>query len=485
MVLDNILFGFSQALTVQNIIFCMIGALLGTLVGVLPGIGSNNTIALLLPTIFYLPFPSSVLMLISIYYGAQYGGSTSAILTKVAGEISSIPTIMEGHLLANKGKAGIALSAAAISSFIAGIINTILLCVFVSFMSELFLKIGPAEFVVLGVLSMSSSILLSDNNDKIIAIGILLSGFLLSLIGFDITTGDKRFTFGILELYDGLGIAVISIGLFGLSELFKRIVNRENNQNYKIHTLYLTKKEYKKVLPAAIRGTILGTIIGLVPNSSFLSSFASYIVEKSINKKEFGTGAIQGVAGPEAANNAGSQSTLLPVFMLGIPVNTSTALILGSLAINGFTPGTQFVSQIDSLFWIIIASMVIGNILLLILNMPLIRMWVKFLSIPHKYINCIILLTCCTGVYCLNGSLFEIFILFLFGLLGYSLFLHGLDAVPFITGFVLGQLVEDQLKRALAISKGNIDIFFSDVNVCIIAIFSIVLIIHNYLNKKE
>jgi len=468
MVLE-ILDHFGQFYTLSNVVYCAIGVLIGTLIGVIPGIGPSTALALLLPTTFYIPAPQSIIMMIGIYYGSQYGGSTTAILMKVAGEITSVPTIIEGNLLAKKGKAGSALTIAAISSFFAGIFTTFIIYFFVVYFSEFSLKLGPAEYVYLGVVGLIASIFLSNDNNHFMKIGLLCIGSLIGLIGLDPIIGTQRFTFNILSLYDGVGIAIVSIGIFGLSEVFRSTSQVNSHQVIeKIHTMYPTKEEIKRSIFPTFRGTIFGIFLGLFPGGTLLSSFVSYFFEKKFSKykKEFGSGAIEGVAGPESANNASSQSSLIPTLSLGIPINASTAMILGALTVYGLVPGPKFASQSNDLFLILISSMILGNIFLLLLNIPLVSIWIKVLSIPKKYFKFIILFACLFGVFNINQSYFEILLILFFGLFGWFMISNNLDCVPIIMGFLLTPMIEEQFRRAMMMSKGNLDIFWnSEINI--------------------
>lgn len=467
MVLE-ILDHFSQFYTLSNIIYCAIGVLMGTLVGVVPGIGPSTALALLLPTTFYIPAPQSIIMMIGVYYGSQYGGSTTAILMKVAGEVTSVPTIIEGNLLAKKGKAGSALTIAAMSSFFAGIVTTFIIYFFVMYFSEFSLKLGPAEYVCLGILGLTGSVFLSGDKNYFVNIGLLCIGSLIGLIGLDPIFGTQRFTFNILSLYDGVGVIIVSVGIFGLSEVF-RSTSQANSQQVieKIYTMYPTKEEIKRSIPSTLRGTFFGIFLGLFPGGTLLSSFVSYFFEKKFSKykSEFGSGAIEGVAGPESANNASSQSSLIPTLSLGIPINASTAMILGALTVYGLVPGPKFASQSNDLFLILISSMILGNVFLLVLNIPLVSIWIKILSLPKKYFNFIILFACLLGVFNINQSYFEILLIVLFGLLGLFMINNNLDCVPIVMGFLLTPMIEEQFRRAMMMSKGNLDIFWnSEIN---------------------
>ena len=474
----EILDHFSQFYTLSNVIYCAIGVLIGTLIGVIPGIGPSTALALLLPVTFYIPAPQSIIMMIGIYYGSQYGGSTTAILMKVAGEVTSIPTIIEGNLLAKKGRAGPALTIAATSSFFAGIVTTFIIYFFVIHFSEFSLKLGPSEYVGLGIIGLIGSLFLSNDKNYFVNVGLLCIGSLIGFIGLDPIIGNQRFTFNILKLYDGIGIIIVSIGIFGLSEVFRSNSFRKNEEIVeKIYTMYPNKDEIKRSVYPTIRGTFAGLFLGLFPGGTLLSSFVSYFFEKKFSKykNEFGSGAIEGVAGPESANNASSQSSLIPTLSLGIPINASTAMILGALTIYGFVPGPKFTSHSNELFLVLISSMLLGNLFLLFLNIPLVSIWIKVLFLSKKYFNFLILFACLLGVFNIGQSYFEIFLIVIFGLFGFFIMNNNLDCVPLIMGFLLTPMIEEQFRRAMMMSKGNLDIFWnSEINIFLIIGLSIV-----------
>lgn len=474
--------GLIIAATFQNLVFCVAGIILGTAAGVLPGIGSSTVLAIILPFVAYLPFPASIVMMLAVYYGCQYGGSTTAILTKVAGEVSSIPTIFEGHLLALKGQAGTALSIAALASFAAGIVSVFVIVSSSLILAELFLYFGPWEFVLIGIVSMIAAVCLSSSRSFLMGSASLLIGSLFGLIGFDITTGERRFTFNQLELYDGIGIAIFCLGMFGLVETFKvRYKLPIIDSNFKL--LPSSQSLNQSVMPM-LRGTAIGSIMGLLPGSAFLSSFVSYMIEKKLDKKkQFGNGAIAGVAGPESANNASAQVSFVPPIIFGIPINGSTALILSACVLSGIVPGTNFIKNETSVFWILTASMLIGNLFLLLVNLPLVKFWILLLKTPPKILNFFILSLCCFGAYWTNQSYFEILLMLAIAILSYFFFLAKIDTVPAVTGFVLAPAVEDNLRRALSINDGNIlSFFYSGMNVVICIIF--VYLIYLYSKNK-
>jgi len=467
--LSSLIWGLEQAVSLENIIYCFVGVFLGTVVGVIPGLGPGTTLAILLPSTFYLPVTGSIIMMSGVYYGAQYGGSTTAILMKVAGEGTSIPTIAEGNILAKNGKAGLALSIAALSSFLSGVIVTILICFFITYFAELVLKFGPSEYVCLGLLAIFGSIFLSNRGNFLQTSCLLSIGLLFGSVGLDPFTGYQRFTLGILDLYDGVGIAAFAIGTIAIGEVLKNLSLKDCQKSIeKITTLYPSKEDLRRSVAPTLRGTAVGTVLGLLPGGALFSSFASFFIEKKFSKykNEFGKGAIEGVAGPEAANNAGAQSSFIPTLTIGVPPNAAMAMVLGAMTIHGLIPGPQFILQSQSVFWVLLASMLIGNLLLLILNLPLVGIWTKLLSIPKKYLNFLILLLCCIGVYKLNSSVFETSLIMFFGIIGFIVVYYDLDVVSMIIGFLIGPMIEEQFRRAMMMSKGSLDIFWnSEINI--------------------
>lgn len=472
--LSSLIWGLEQAVSLENIIYCFVGIFLGTVVGVIPGLGPGTTLAILLPSTFYLSGTGSIIMMSGVYYGAQYGGSTTAILMKVAGEGTSIPTIAEGNILARNGKAGLALSISALSSFFAGVIVTILICFFSTYFAELVLKFGPSEYVCLGLLAIFGSIFLSNGDNYLQTCCLLSIGLLFGSVGIDSFTGSQRFTLGILDLYDGVGIAAFAIGTIAIGEVLKNLSLKDSHQSLeKITTLYPSKEDLRRSVAPTLRGTAVGTVLGLLPGGALFSSFASFFIEKKFSryKNEFGKGAIEGVAGPEAANNAGAQSSFIPTLTIGVPPNTAMAMVLGAMTIHGLIPGPQFILQSQSIFWVLLASMLIGNLLLLILNLPLVGIWTKLLSIPKKYLNFLILLLCCIGVYKLNSSIFETSLILFFGIIGFIVVYYDLDVVSMIIGFLIGPMIEEQFRRSMMLSKGSLEIFWqSNINIAILAI---------------
>ena len=460
----NLALGFSVALTLQNLMYCFFGVLLGTLIGVLPGIGPLATIAMLLPITFTLPPIAALIMLAGIYYGAQYGGSTTAILVNIPGESSSVITCLDGYQMARKGRAGPALAIAAIGSFFAGSVATVVIALFAPPLAEVALKFGPAEYFSLMVLGLvGATVLASGSLIKAIAMTIL--GLLLGVVGTDVNSGVARFTFGIPELYDGIGFIIIAMGLFGFTEIVLNLEQGEAREVFvkKVTNIMPTWKDIKDSAGAIMRGTAIGSVLGILPGGgALLSSFAAYTVEKKIgDPSNFGKGEIRGVAAPESANNAGAQTSFIPMLTLGIPSNVVMALMIGAMMIQGIAPGPQVMTEKPELFWGLIASMWIGNLMLVILNLPLIGIWVKLLSIPYRLLYPSILLFCGVGVYSISNQPFDMMLAALFGVLGYVFIKLECEPAPLILGFILGPMMEENLRRAMLLSRGDATVFFT------------------------
>ena len=463
--LANLAIGFGVAFTFQNLLYAFFGVLLGTLIGVLPGIGPVPTIAMLLPITYALPPVSALIMLAGIYYGAQYGGSTTAILVNLPGESSSVVTCIDGYQMARRGKAGKALSVAAIGSFIAGSVATLVVAAFAPPLAEFALKFGPAEYFSLMVLGLLAAVVLASGS-LLKAIAMIVLGLLLGIIGTDVNSGLQRFTFGVPELSDGIGFVVVAMGLFGFAEI---IVNLEQKEHREVFTdnvsgLWLKWHEFKEALPAILRGTGIGSTLGILPGGgAMLSAFAAYTLEKKIAKdpSRFGKGAIEGVAGPESANNAGAQTSFIPLLTLGIPPNAVMALMVGAMTIHSIQPGPQVMTSNPQLFWGLIASMWIGNVMLVILNLPMIGIWVKLLKVPYRLLYPAILLFCCIGVYSLQNNVFDVLMTAIFGVLGWVFVKLECEPAPLLLGFILGPLMEENLRRALLLSRGDPTVFFT------------------------
>jgi len=463
--LSHLALGFGVALTPVNLLYAFIGVVLGTLIGVLPGIGPVATIAMLLPTTYALQPVSALIMLAGIYYGAQYGGSTTSILINMPGESSSVVTCLDGHQMALKGQAGAALATAALGSFFAGTVATLLVASVAIPLSELALKFGPSEYFSLMVLGLIGAVVLAHGS-LLKAIAMIILGLLLGIVGTDVNSGVARFAFGVPELTDGIGVVTVAMGLFGFAEIITNLESTETRERVsaKIKGLWLTKEQFRKAWPAVLRGTGLGSVLGVLPGGgAMLSSFASYTLEKKIAKdpSEFGKGAIQGVAGPESANNAGAQTSFIPLLTLGIPENAVMALMVGAMTIHNIQPGPQVMTSNPSLFWGLIASMWIGNLMLVVLNLPLIGMWIKLLQVPYRLLYPAILLFCSIGVYSINNTNMDIMLTVLFGLLGVVFVKLECEPAPLLLGFVLGPMMEENLRRALLLSRGDPTVFFT------------------------
>jgi putative tricarboxylic transport membrane protein len=461
---SNLALGFGVALTPLNFGFALVGCLVGTLVGVLPGIGPIATVAMLLPLTFYLEPVSGLIMLAGIFYGAQYGGSTTAILVNMPGETSSVVTCIDGHQMAKQGRAGAALAIAALGSFFAGCISTLLIAVASPPLAKIGSSFGAPEYFSLMVLGLIAAVVLAHGS-VIKAVAMVILGLLLGLVGTDGQSGGTRFTFGLIVLSDGVGFVPLAIGVFGLGEVIANLIAPEQSRSLigqKIKGMWLTMAEFRQAWPAVVRGTALGSMLGVLPGGgATLSSFAAYVLEKKVakNPSRFGRGAIQGVAGPESANNAGAQTSFIPMLTLGIPGNAVMALMIGALTIHGIQPGPQVMSERPALFWGMVASMWIGNLMLVIINLPLIGIWVQLLRVPYRLLYLAILLFCAIGVYTVNNSTAEIVMTAFFGVLGYIFLRLECEPAPMLLGFVLGPLMEENLRRAMRISSGDPMIF--------------------------
>jgi putative tricarboxylic transport membrane protein len=457
--ISNLALGFETALSLQNLLYAFIGCLLGTLIGVLPGLGPSTTIAMLLPITYTLPPVAALIMLAGIYYGSQYGGSTTAILVNLPGESSSVVTAIDGYQMARKGRAGIALATAGISSFLAGCFATLVIAAFAVPMSELAFNFGPAEYFSLMVLGLVGAVVLASGS-LVKAIGMILVGLALGLVGTDVNSGVARYSFDIPELTDGINFVAVAMGVFGFAEIIANVEQREHRETFtnKVTSLFPTLDDFKRMLPAAARGTALGTVLGMLPGGgATLSAFAAYTLEKKLSKhgSEFGQGAIEGVAGPEAANNAGSQTSFIPLLTLGIPSNVVMALMVGAMTIHNIQPGPQVMTSNPDLFWGLIVSMWIGNAMLIILNLPLIGLWVRLLKVPYRFLYPAILVFCCIGVYSINNNVFDVFMTAGFGVVGYVFARFEMEPAPLLLGFVLGPMMEENLRRALLLSRGD------------------------------
>jgi TctA family transporter len=462
--LDNLALGFSEALQWHNIMFCLLGVALGTAVGVLPGIGPTATIALLLPITFGFDDPTSALiMLAGIYYGAQYGGSTTAILLNLPGESSAAVTAIDGHQMARAGKAGVALAVAALGSFAAGTVATVVLAVAAPPLARAATSFGAAEYFSLVVLGLIASIALASGS-TLKALAMIVLGVLLGTMGQDLYTGTPRFTFGVRELYQGLSFVAVAVGVFGIAEILRNLHDPRTRTRMvsRVADLWPSRTELRRIVAPVIRATGLGSLLGVLPGGGHvLASFASYAVEKRISRNpgEFGHGAIEGVAGPESANNAAAQTSFIPLLTLGLPAHPVMALMVGAFIIQGITPGPDVMTEQPALVWGLIASMWIGNVLLVLLNLPLIGLWVRMLSVPYSVLFPVIVVFACIGTYSLGQNPYHVFAVAIFGVLGFVLVRAGCEPAPLLLGFVLGPMLEENLRRALLISRGDPTVF--------------------------
>ncbi len=491
--IDHLALGFQAAATWQNLGFAFFGCLLGTVIGVLPGIGTIPAIALLLPATYGLEPLSSLIMLAGIYYGAQYGGSTTSILVNMPGESSSVVTCIDGHQMARNGRAGSALAIAALGSFFAGCVGTLFIAAFGPVLGAFSLQFNAPEFFALLVLGLTMGIILARGS-AIKALAMVAFGLLLGVVGTDVNTGVMRYTFDSASLWDGLGFLPLVIGLFGVTEVIRNLEEPDQarvKMKTGIRDLYPSRQELREAWPAAVRGTAIGAILGVLPGGgAVLSSFASYTVEKKIARfpEKFGHGAVQGLAGPESANNAGAQTSFIPLLTLGLPSNALMALIMGAMMIHGIAPGTSVMSERPELFWGMIASMWIGNAMLVVLNLPLIGLWVKLLSVPYRLLFPSILMFCAIGVYGTDDNLLQMSLTCLFALFGYIMLKVGCEPAPLVLGFVLGPPMESNLRRSLTISDGSALIFFERpiaATLLVAAIVVIALIVFPQFRQKR
>ncbi len=489
---QSIILGFQTSLQPINLLYCFIGVLIGTLVGVLPGLGPTGTMAILLPVTFYVPTLSSIIMLAGIYYGSQYGGSTTSILVNIPGEPSSIVTCLDGYQMARQGRAGPALGISAFGSFIAGTFGVFGLMMIAQPLVRFALKFGPPEYFSLMVLGLIILIYLTQKSlIKAISMGTL--GLILSFVGMDVISGHIRYTYDIDALLDGIGVVPIVMGFFGITEIF------ENLETTGIRSLYQTHikgflpslKDWADSLWAILRGTLIGFFLGILPGGgAVVASFVAYAVEKRVSKhpEKFGTGVIEGVASPESANNAASQGAFIPLLTLGIPPNVVMAMLFAGLLIHNITPGPLLLKDHPDIFWGVITSMYIGNVMLLILNLPLIKMWIQITKVPFRLMFPIIILVCIIGVYTINNSVFDIWIMIIFGVIGYVMKKCQYEPAPLVLAYVLGPMLEKALRQSLIISNGSFKIFFARPisAVCLgIAVFLLVTAIAGFSKKKR
>jgi putative tricarboxylic transport membrane protein len=456
---NNLIFGFSVALSLQNLLYCFIGVLVGTLIGVLPGIGPLGTIAILLPITYSVSPVAAMIMLAGIYYGAQYGGSTTAILVNLPGETSAVVTCIDGYQMAQQGRAGPALAIAALGSFFAGTVGTLLIALFGPPLADVALKFGAPEYFSLMLMGLVAAAVLAQG-DMVKSISMVVVGLLLGIVGTDVNTGTQRFSFGIFELTDGIGFIVVAVGVFAVGEIVNNLGESHERRvlSAKVSGLFPTWADLKASFGPIVRGTGLGCFFGVLPGTGpAIASFSSYMLEKKLAKDpdRFGKGAIEGVAGPEAANNADAQCKFIPMLTLGLPASGVMALMLGALTIQGIQPGPQVMTQRPELFWGLIASMWIGNLMLVVLNLPLIGLWVKLLQVPYRLLFPAIMAFSAIGIFSVNNSAFEIHLTALFGVLGFMWMRLGFPLAPMLLGFVLGPMMEEYLRRAMLMSGGD------------------------------
>jgi len=462
--LGNLAIGFATALSVQNLLLAFTGCLVGTMIGVLPGLGPLATMAMLLPLTYYVPPESGLIMLAGIYYGAQYGGSTTAILVNLPGESSSAVTCIDGYQMARRGRPGAALAIAALGSFFAGTVATFVVALFAPPLAAVALLFGPADYFALMLFGLAGATALASG-PALNSLAMVALGILFGLVGIDINTGAQRFTAGIPELMDGIDFVPLAIGIFGLAEIIANLMRpRESTSllSARITGLWPSRDELRQAWPASVRGTAIGSLLGILPGGgALLSSFASYALERKISRtpERFGRGAVEGVAGPESANNAGAQTSFIPMLTLGIPSNAIMAIMIGALMMQGIAPGPQFMMQKPELVWGLITSMWMGNVMLVIINLPLIGLWVSLLRVPYAMLFPAILLFCCIGAYSINNNSFDVLMTAVLALLGFLLVWFRCPPAPLALGFILGPMMEENFRRALVLSNGEIDTF--------------------------
>ncbi len=493
---NNLAMGFGVAFTFQNLIYAFIGCLLGTLIGVLPGIGPVATIAMLLPATYALPPIAALIMLAGIYYGAQYGGSTTAILVNLPGESSSVVTVIDGYQMARKGRAGPALAAAGMGSFFAGCVGTLILAAFAAPLTEVAFKFGPAEYFSLMILGLIGAVVLASGS-LLKAVAMIVLGLLLGLVGTDVNSGVARYSFDIPELTDGIGFITIAMGVFGYGEIIANLSQPEDKREVftgKVTGLFPTGEDFRNMIPAVLRGTTIGSLLGILPGGgALLAAFAAYTIEKKTKLRPgevpFGQGNIRGVAAPEAANNAGAQTSFIPLLTLGIPPNAVMALMVGAMTIHNIQPGPQVMTSNPELFWGLIASMWLGNLMLIILNLPLIGIWIKLLTVPYRWLFPAIVLFCAIGVYSTNNNTFDIWMVGAFGVIGYLFIKLGVEPAPLLLGFILGPMMEENLRRALLLSRGDWSVFvtrgLSASLLAVAAVLLIVVLLPSVKSKRE
>lgn len=464
--LNNLALGFATALSFQNLAYAFIGCLLGTMIGVLPGLGPLATISMLLPFTFGLDPTAALIMLAGIYYGSAYGGSTTAILVNLPGETSSVVTVIDGYQMARQGRAGIAIATAAIGSFVAGSVGTLVLAAFAAPLASVAFAFGSAEYFSLMVVGLVGAVSLSSGSLPK-AVGMILIGLALGCVGTDLNTGIQRFTFGEPNLWEGIDFIVIAVGVFAFGEVISSIESGETRESFtdKVGRLMPGKEDFRRMVPPIARGTLIGSVLGVLPGAGMsLASFFSYSLEKKVSRFRhmLGKGAIEGVAGPEAANNAAAQTAFIPTLTLGIPGSPTMALMLGAMIMHNIQPGPQVMASNPSLFWGLIVSMWIGNVILVLLNLPLVGLWVKLLKIPYRALFPAIMVFCCIGIYAVRFSTFDVFLAAGFGLAGYLFRKMECEPAPLVLGFVLGPLMEENFRRAMVLSRGDFRTFVEE-----------------------
>ena len=492
--ISNLALGFSAALSLTNIFYCFVGVTIGTLIGVLPGMGPVAAVAMLLPTTYALDPSAALIMLAGIYYGAQYGASTTAILVNIPGDAAAIVTCIDGHQMAKRGHAGSALGISAIGSFIAGCFATLVIAAFAPPLTQFAFKFGAAEYFSLMVLGLVGAVVLATGS-LLKAFCMVLLGLLLGIVGTDVNSGVFRFTFGLDELQEGIDFVPLSMGIYGFSEIMKNleISMTRDLVPAAMSTVIPSRQELKESAGPIARGTLIGSLLGVLPGGgALLSSFASYTLEKKLAGAKanppFGQGNIRGVAGPESANNAGSQTSFIPMLTLGIPSNAVMALMIGAMMIHDIVPGPQVMSTDPKLFWGLIVSMWIGNLILIILNLPMIRIWVQLLRVPYRWLYPAIIVFCCIGVYSINGNPWDIWVTVFFGFVGYIFYKLNCEGAPLLLGFVLGPMLEENLRRALLLSRGDPTTFFTSPISCgllVTALFMILIVVAPAIRQKR
>lgn len=484
--------GFATAFTLNNLLYALLGCVLGTLIGVLPGLGPVATIAMLLPVTYGMEPTPALIMLASIYYGAQYGGSTTAILVNLPGESSSVVTALDGYQMARQGRAGVALATAGIGSFFAGCVGTLLIALFATPLTELALDFSAADYFSLMVFGLVAAVIMASGSVSK-AIGMILLGLLLGTVGTDVNSGIARYTLNQLSLLDGLDFVCIAMGIFGVAEIIRNLEenNGDEHGTAKLTSLWPEREDFRRMWPAILRGTGVGSLLGILPGAgATLASFSAYSLEKKLSRRpeEFGQGAIEGVAGPESANNAAAQTSFIPLLTLGIPSSATMAMMIAALMIHNIQPGPQVMSSNPELFWGLIVSMWLGNLILIILNLPMVGVWARLLRIPYRWLFPLILMFCCIGVFSIKNSPEDIWQMLIFGLLGYGFGKLKLEAAPLMLGFVLGPLLEENLRRALLLSRGDFTVFFTrPISATLLActLFLILLMFLPKLNKSR